>query len=74
MRRNDDGDAYLEFTTVPLREDAGVNRERIRGEAWARNRIESRPITYECLLNERTNRVVTAAYEVRPRNRYSSLY
>lgn len=74
VRRNEDGDAYLEFTTVPLREEAGVNRERIRGEAWARNRIESRPITYECVLNERTNRVVTAAYEVRPRNRYSSLY
>lgn len=74
VRRNDDGDAYLEFTTVPLREDVGVNRERIRGEAWARNRIESRPITYECLLNERTNRVVTAAYELRQRNRYSSLY
>lgn len=74
VRRNNDGDAYLEFTTVPLREEVGVNRERIRGEAWARNRIESRPITYECILNERTNRVVTAAYEVRPRSRYSSVY
>lgn len=74
VRRNDDGDAYLEFTTVPLREDVGVNRERIRGEAWARNRIESRPVTYECVVNERTNRVVTATYDVRPRNRYSSLY
>lgn len=74
VRRNDDGDAYLEFTTVPLREDVGPNRERIRGEAWARNRLESRPVTYECVLNERTNRVVTSTYEVRARNRYSSLY
>ncbi len=74
VRRNDDGDAYLEFTTVPLREEVGPNRERIRGEAWARNRLESRPVTYECVLNERTNRVVTSTYEVRARNRYSSLY
>jgi hypothetical protein len=74
VRRNNDGDAYLEFTTAPLRDEVGPNRERIRGEAWARNRIESRPVTYECVLNERTNRVITAGYEVRARSRYSSLY
>lgn len=44
-----------------------------RAEAWARNRFESRPMTYECVLNERTNRVVTAGYEVHPRGRYSAL-
>ena len=73
LARNRDGDAYLEFTGMPLRDEVGPNRERIRGDAWARNRIESRPLTYECVLNERTNRVVTSSYEVRARGRYSSL-
>jgi hypothetical protein len=73
LSRNRDGDAYLEFTGMPVRDDVGPNRERIRGEAWARTRLESRPLTYECVLNERTNRVVTSSYEVRPRGRYSSL-
>jgi hypothetical protein len=69
--RNRDGDAYLEFTSVPLRDEVAPNRERIRGEAWARNRIESRPISYECVLNERNNRVLTSSYEVLPRGRVS---
>jgi hypothetical protein len=73
LARNRDGDAYLEFTGAPSRDDAGPNRERIRGEAWARNRVQSRPLTYECIVNERTNRVVTSNYEVRARGRYSSL-
>lgn len=73
LSRNRDGDAYLEFTGMPLRDDVGPNRERIRGEAWARTRLESRPLSYECVVNERTNRVVTSSYEVRPRGRYSSL-
>lgn len=69
VARNRDTDAYLEFTTVPVRDEVGPNRERIRGEAWARNRVESRMISYECVLNERTNRVVTSGYEVLPRPR-----
>ena len=73
VRRNEE-DSYLEFTSVPMRDELGPNRDRIRGEAWARNRLETRPVTYECVVNERTNRVVTATYEVRARNRYSSLY
>lgn len=72
LRRNED-DAYLEFTSVPLRDEVAPNRERIRGEAWARNRLETRRVTYECVLNERTNRVVTANYDIRPRDRFSSL-
>jgi hypothetical protein len=68
-----DGDAYLEFTGMSDREDLGANRERIRGEAWARNRAESRGITYECILNDRTNRVLSASYELRGRGRYSML-
>ena len=68
-----DGDAYLEFTGMSDREDLGGNRERIRGEAWARNRAESRGITYECILNDRTNRVLSSSYELRGRGRYSML-
>ena len=72
LRRNDDF-SYIEFTSVPFREDVGPNRERIRGEAWVRNRFESRPMTYECVLNERNDRVLSASYEVRGRERVSSL-
>ena len=72
LARNDDADAYLEFIGVAQRDEAGPNRERIRGDAWARNRSESRPMTYECVLNDRTNRVLSSSYEMRAR-RYSSL-
>src|SRR5258708_8131180 len=51
-----EGDAYLEFTGMSDREDLGRNPGRRRGRAWARNRAESRPITYECGLNHRTIR------------------
>ncbi len=71
LARNPD-DAYIEFTGAPVREALGPNRERVIGEGWARDRDESRPMTYECLLNERTNRVLASSYEMRGR-RYSSL-
>lgn len=74
IARNRSGDAYLEFTGVPVRDPAGAVRDRIRGEAWARNRVETRPVTYECIVNERERRVVSATYEVHRRDRYSSLY
>ena len=73
IARNRDGDAYVEFSGVPVRDEVGPNRERIRGEAFARNRLETRPLTYECVLNERNNRVLSSSYEVRARGRYSSL-
>ena len=73
LTRNRDFDAYLEFTGPAAREDVGANRERIRGDAWARNRDESRPLTYECVLNDRTNRVLSATYELGTRARVSSL-
>ena len=69
-----EGDAYVEFTGNTEREDAGANRERIRGRAFARNRNESRFMSYECLLNDRTNRVLSASYDLRGPARYSSLY
>ena len=71
LARNRDVDAYIEFTGLAARDDVGPNRERIRGEGWARNREETRPITYECVLNDRTNRVITSSYEVGTRNRVS---
>jgi hypothetical protein len=72
LGRNDD-DSYLEFTGMTEREDAGQSRERIRGRALARNRNESRFMSYECLLNDRTNRVLSATYDLRGPARYSSL-
>jgi hypothetical protein len=72
LARNE-GDAYLEFTGSTDRDDAGANRESIRGRAFARNRNESRMLTYECVLNDRTNRVLSASYDLRGPARYSSL-
>jgi hypothetical protein len=74
LSRNRDGDAYLEFVGVPARDEMGVNRERISREGWARNRGESRQLTYECVLIDRTNRVVSSSYEMRGRGRYSQVY
>lgn len=62
-RDRDPDDAYLEFTGVPVRDEVGANRERIRGEAWVRGRERSRPMSYECVLNERNNRVLSTNFE-----------
>lgn len=74
LGNNDNGDASIEFTALADRDDVGPNRSRIRGEAWARNRDESRRVTYECVLNQRTNRVITASYDLLGPRRYGSLY
>jgi hypothetical protein len=74
IRNNEDSDAYLEFIGEADRDDAGPGRGRIRGEAWARSRTESRRVSYECLLNDRTNRVITASYDLLGPRRYGSLY
>ncbi len=71
QRDRDNEDPYVEFTGVPVRDEVAANRERIRGDAWVRVRERSRPITYECVLNDRTNRVLTASFEFRG-PRYSS--
>lgn len=63
LARNSD-DAYLEFTELPARSQFAPNRERITGRAWARNRMESRPLRYECTVNDRTNRVIASGYEM----------
>ncbi len=70
-RNSESEDAYIEFVGVPLRDEVGPNRERIRGDAWVRLRARSRPITYECVMNDRTNRVLTTSFEWRG-SRYSS--
>lgn len=62
---HNDVDAYLEFTEYAHRDDVGGSRERITGRGWARNRDDSRPITYECVMNMRSNRVQSASYDVR---------
>ncbi len=74
LGNNDSGQAFIEFRGIADRDDAGPYRERIHGEAWARNRDESRRVSYECLLNPRTNRVITASYDLLGPRRYSSLY
>jgi len=73
VQKNPDGDSYVEFGTTPLRETVSAERDRIRGDAWARNRTESRPITYECRIDRHDQRVVSAYYDVRGRSRLSSL-
>lgn len=70
-RTRDNEDAYIEFSGVPQRDEVGPNRERIRGDAWVRVRSSTRPITYECVLNDRTNRVLTSSFEWRA-GRYSA--
>ena len=71
--RREYGVQSLGFFGSAARDEAGPNRERIRGAAWARNRAESRPLDYECVLNDRTNRVLSASYDLRGPARYSSL-
>jgi hypothetical protein len=71
LQRNGSGDAYVEFGTAPVREVLNGERERLRGDAWARNRTESRPITYECRIDRREQRVVSAFYDVQGPSRLS---
>jgi hypothetical protein len=73
VQKNPDGNAYVEFGSTPLRETVSAERDRIRGDAWARNRTETRPITYECRIDRNDQRVVSAYYDVRGRSRLSSL-
>lgn len=62
VRRNT-GDAYLEFSGAPASEVLGPERQRLYGEAFARNRSSARQVNYECVLNDRTLRVENIAYQ-----------
>jgi len=73
LQRNPNGDSYVEFGSAPVRDVISRERERLRGDAWARNRNESRPITYECRIDRRDERIVSAFYDVQGRSRLSSL-
>lgn len=71
--RNRDGDAFVDFTTPPVTDHLGRERSTMHGTAWARNHNESRPIAYDCTLNDRTQRVLSASYELRDNPRVSYL-
>jgi hypothetical protein len=73
VSRNRDGDAYVEFGAPPAIDQIGRERSTIHGNAWARSRDESRPIAYDCTLNDRTQRVLWASYDMRDNPRVSSL-
>ncbi len=63
--RNRDDDINVEFRSQVRREDAQGPRVKIRGNGWATGRNDSARFTYECVVNERSNNVVTSAYTVR---------
>ncbi len=65
LQRNRDVDAFVDFTAPPAVDTLGRERSRIHGDAWARNRSESRPIAYECTLNDSTQRILSASYDMR---------
>jgi hypothetical protein len=73
LNRNRDGDAYVEFGAPPVVDSLGRERSTIHGDAWARNHNESRPIAYDCTLNERTQRILSASYDLRDNPRVSYL-
>jgi len=73
LNRNRDGDAYVEFAAPPAVDRLGRERSTIHGDAWARNHNESRPIAYDCTLNERTQRILSASYDLRDNPRVSYL-
>lgn len=74
LDRNAARDAYIEFDSAPLRESIGSEtRARIRGGAWAHNRNESRRIDYRCTVDDASQRVLSAEYDVVSRPRLSSI-
>ncbi len=73
LNRNRDGDAYVEFGAPPAIDRLGRERSSIHGDGWARNHNESRPIAYDCTLNDRTQRVLSASYDLRDNPRVSYL-
>lgn len=63
--RNDDRNINVEFRANVTREEMGGPRVKIRGNARANSRYDSSRLVYECVLNERNNRIISSAYEVR---------
>lgn len=73
--RNPDSGAFMDFTGAPTRERVNGTVEVLRGEAWAGNRYEARPVTYACEFNIGSSSVQSANYDLHgpARRRYSAL-
>jgi len=70
MQRNR-GRIDVDFRPRVRKEDLGMGRERIRGAGdVSRRGDESARFGYECIVNDRRNRVVTATYELRGQNSF----
>jgi len=54
----------VDFRPNVRREEMGSGRERIRGGGWAQGRGESTRFGYECVVDDRRNRVISANYQV----------
>lgn len=63
--RNNDRNIDVEFRANVAREDVGGPRVKIRGNGRANSRSDSSRIVYECVVNDRNNRVISTAYDVR---------
>ena len=63
LGRNHASDAFLDFTSAPVREQVDAETEVIRGEAWGGNRYESRAVSYQCDFNIHSSEVQAAYYD-----------
>jgi hypothetical protein len=59
------GNIEVEFRPNTRREEMGSGRERIRGGGFAQRRNDSSRFGYECIVDERNDRVVSAKYQIR---------
>lgn len=64
LGRNHASDAFLDFTSAPVREQVDSETEVIRGEAWGGNRYESRAVSYQCDFNIHSSEVQAAYYDL----------
>ena len=64
LGRNHASDAFLDFTSAPVREQVDSQTEVIRGEAWGGNRYESRAVSYQCDFNIPSSEVEAAYYNL----------
>lgn len=70
IRERNRGRIDVDFRPNVRKEDLGMGRERIRGGGIATRRDDSARFGYECLVDDRRNRVISASYEIRGRNEY----
>lgn len=65
IQQNNRGRIDVDFRNRVRKEDVGMGRDRIRGGGFVSRHGDSARFGYECIVNERRERVVTASYEVR---------